>query len=78
MQKEIFELKTQKVKRICIGKEEGEDRETFEQQGHNIKVTFIYPETILVNVKRGKQSLSLKSVYVKSDILFFSGKDLVP
>ena len=34
MQKEIFELKTQKVKRICIGKEEGEDRETFEQQGH--------------------------------------------
>ena len=34
MQKEIFELKTQKVKRICIGKEEGEDRETFEQQWH--------------------------------------------
>ena len=33
MQKESFELKTQKVKRICNGKEEaGEDRETFEQQ----------------------------------------------
>lgn len=45
---------------------------------NNIKVTFIYPETILGNVEQGKQSLSLKSVYVKSDILFFSAKDLVP
>ena len=38
---------------------------------NNIKVTFIYPKTILVNVEQGKQPLPLKSVFVKSDILFF-------
>ena len=50
MQKENFELKTQKKKTICIGKEEGEDRETFEQQWHPTPV-------LLPGKSHGRRSL---------------------